>query len=103
MGLTVLFGSGNCLPPSKTRVLSWQAYIFSGGYRAVADNKIPIIQYRRFSSSKAKKSNAPSSVEATEQLQIIRSPLYNMEESLQARLKKAMLHPQWRLQSSCKL
>jgi hypothetical protein len=74
MGLTVLFGSGNCLPLSKTRILSWQGSVLNGGYRAVANYEIPIIQYRRFSSSKAKKSNAPSSVEATEQLQIIRSP-----------------------------
>jgi len=77
ISLTVLFGSGNCLPPSKTRILSWQAFALSGGYRAVANNKIPIIQYGGISSSKA-----PSSVEAIEQLQIIRSPYYSMENSL---------------------
>jgi hypothetical protein len=66
MGLTVLFGSSNCLPLSKTRILSWQAFILNGGYRAVANYKIPIIQYGGISSSKA-----PSSMEAREQLQII--------------------------------
>jgi hypothetical protein len=95
ISLTVLFGSGNCLPPSKTRILSWQGSVLSGGYRAVANYirspyysiedslqarfhpqwrlqnscklyKITIIQYGGISSSKA-----PSSMEATEQLQII--------------------------------
>jgi hypothetical protein len=81
MGLTVLFGSDNCLPLSKTRILSWQGSVLNGGYRAVANYirspyysiedslqarhhpsagyravanyKIPIIQNEGFSSSKA--------------------------------------------------
>jgi hypothetical protein len=43
--------------------------ILSGGYRAVANYKIHIIQYGGISSRKA-----PSSMEAEEQLQIIRFP-----------------------------